>query len=347
MIESLLRENIRNLKPYSSARSEFKGKADIFLDANENPFKGKYSRYPDPLAMNLKRLLSNHKQISLEQIFIGNGSDEAIDLLIRAFCEPGKDAIRVLDPSYGMYEVSASINDIKILRSPLTQLFGLDPKFSNTEWSENEKILFICSPNNPSGNCFDIEIIRSLIETYPGIVVVDEAYIDFAEQTSATVLVEDYNNIVILQTMSKASGSAGLRIGMAFAQKEIINIFNRVKPPYNVSQIAQEAAISQLNNRAEIAAQINKIKAQRAWLENELKQLTIVKKVFPSQANFLLVRVSDAESTYHNLMNKGIIVRKRDGMLHCDQTIRITVGTAAENRKLIETLKNSGNETGN
>lgn len=336
-INKLVRANIRALKPYSSARDEFSGKEGIFLDANESPF-GDLNRYPDPYQVELKSIVAKQKELKSEQVFVGNGSDEVIDLLFRIFCEPGKDKALTFSPTYGMYEVSAAINDVEIKQIPLNENFGFDLEEINSELDKgNYKLTFICSPNNPTGNAFPIEEIEEIIQKSNGIVVVDEAYIDFSETNSAIELIDKYSNLIVTQTMSKAMGLAAARVGFAFAQEEIIQLLNSVKPPYNVSELNQRAAINALKNEELIKENIQLILSEREKLKVALNKLTSVEKIYPSDTNFLLVQFKNADKTYSKLVEQKIIVRNRHKLI--ENCIRITVGTAQENELLIEAIK--------
>lgn len=335
-IKKLVRQNILNLKPYSSARDEYTGSDGIFLDANENPF-GTLNRYPDPYQKALKNKLSKLKNISSENIFIGNGSDEVIDILLRIFCEPAKDKILICPPTYGMYEVSGNINDIKIVSIPLTSDFQLDlDKIYTAIRDLNTKIIFICSPNNPTGN--SINDIDQLLTNFNGIVAVDEAYIDFSQNPSYLSKLNKCPNLVVMQTFSKAWGLAAARVGIAYASNEIISLMSKVKPPYNVSKLNQEAALNALDKKEDYDKEIEKIKSQRINLINRLSEINCIKKIYPSDANFLLVEVSDADAIYNHLTNKKIITRNRNSVIK--NCLRITVGTEEENLKLLEELKN-------
>lgn len=335
-INKLVRQNILNMKPYSSARDEFSGTEGVFLDANENP-NGNYNRYPDPHQTELKSVLGKVKSVAPENIFLGNGSDEVIDLIFRAFANPGKDKVIVCPPTYGMYEVSANINDVEIVNIPLLPDFQLDRQtiFESIEQNPAVKLIFICSPNNPTGNL--LEGIEEIIEKFNGIVVVDEAYIDFSPESSKAQAVLQYNNLIVLQTLSKAWGLAGVRVGFAFAQSEIIALLNKIKPPYNISTLNQQQALSRLLLTEEFEAERNDILAERERLQKELLQLPIVKQIYPSSANFLLVEVSDANNVYNSLVTKNVIVRNRHSVIK--NCIRITVGTKEENDKLLTELK--------
>ncbi|WP_397362775.1 histidinol-phosphate transaminase [Olleya sp. R77988] len=337
-INNLVRANIKALKPYSSARDEFKGTADVFLDANENPF-GTLNRYPDPQQSKIKQKLSAIKSVKTNQIFVGNGSDEVIDLAFRIFCEPGKDKVLTFTPTYGMYDVSANINNIEVIKQPLINDFQISLNQLQPYLDfEDIKIIFICSPNNPTGNSINPEDIEYISENFNGIVIVDEAYIDFSAQASFIKNINDYNNLIVSQTFSKAWGLAGVRVGVAYASEAIIELYNRVKPPYNVSTLNQEAVLNSLNNQIEVAKNIDTILSERKKLKDALSQLAIVKKIYPTDANFLLVEIDNADETYQYLINKKVIIRNRNTQV--ENCIRITVGTAVENQKLIEALKN-------
>ena len=337
-LQKLVRQNIISLKPYSSARDEFSGEAGVFLDANENPF-GDLNRYPDPHQQTLKDKLKDIKKLTSKQVFIGNGSDEVIDLLIRIFCNPSIDKIIVCPPTYGMYEVAANINDVMVLNVPLTQDFQLDTEALQQVISQSEpntlKLIFLCTPNNPTGN--SIDNIEWVLANFNGIVVVDEAYIDFSERTSFIEKLALYPNLVVVQTFSKAWGLAAARIGIAYASETIIALMQKVKPPYNVSSLNQEAALKALDNEHVIVHQKAHILEQRTYLETSLSQLPIVKKVFPSDANFILIEVEDADKLYEHLVIKNIVVRNRNTIIK--NCLRITIGTIVENQYLIEVLK--------
>jgi histidinol-phosphate aminotransferase len=334
-LEKIVRPNILALKPYRSARDEFKGTATAYLDANENPF-GTLNRYPDPLQKQLKNKLSQIKGIVTENIFVGNGSDEAIDLCFRIFCEPGKEKALTFTPTYGMYKVSADINNVDLTEVPLTADFQIDVKDALPLLKdENLKLVFLCSPNNPTGNILtDVEVI---LQNFSGIVVVDEAYIDFSETTSLSEKLVQYPNLIVLQTLSKAWGLAAARVGLAFASGEIISLFNKVKPPYNISKLNNEAALSVLENQEKIEQQKAILLAERATLIDDLSQLPITKKIYPTDANFVLVEVTDADTIYNALVERGIILRNRNTIV--PGCLRITIGTPEENTLLITTLK--------
>lgn len=343
ILENLVRENIKRLTPYSSARKEYSGAAQIFLDANENsfgsPLERDYNRYPDPLQTEIKKKLAVLHDVKQEQIFLGNGSDEAIDLLFRIFCEPRRDNILICPPTYGMYEVSAEINDIAIKRVNLTNDFQLDDEKIEKTIDSNTKLIFICSPNNPTGNAFAREKVLQLAKSVDRIVVVDEAYIHFSSEKSFVSEIEKHPNLVVLQTFSKAWGLAGLRVGLAFANAEIIRLFNKVKPPYNISQIAQEAILDALENQEEIEKTTAEIIDEREKLIGSLREITYVKQIYPTDANFVLVKVSDANEIYKYLLDEKIVVRNRNNVELCAGCLRITIGIPAENEKLMEALK--------
>ncbi|MBN8694737.1 MAG: histidinol-phosphate transaminase [Bacteroidetes bacterium] len=347
-LDTITRTNIKNLKPYSSARSEFKGKEGIFLDANENsfgsPLDANYNRYPDPLQLDVKEKLGKIKGLPIQNIFLGNGSDEAIDILFRAFCNPGVDNIIICPPTYGMYEVSANINDVKIKRVPLTsEEFQLDTENILKAIDNNTKLIFICCPNNPTGNGVKWEAIKKILENFSGLVIIDEAYINFARYRSLIPELLNYPNLVILQTLSKAWGLAGLRVGMAFASEPIIDIFNRIKPPYNINIASQKLVLEALNNTDKINAWIKETVEERDKLSAELAMLPFIIKVYPSDANFILVKTNDPLAIYNYLVTKKIIIRDRSKVELCEGCLRITVGTKEENRKLIDTLKEISN----
>lgn len=336
-INNLVRANIKALKPYSSARDEFKGTADVFLDANENPF-GDLNRYPDPQQKEIKDKLSAIKKVATDQIFIGNGSDEVIDLAFRIFCEPGKDKVLTFTPTYGMYNVSANINNIEVIEQPLINDFQINLNQLQPYLDfEDVKIIFICSPNNPTGNSLNPDDIEYILENFNGIVIVDEAYIDFSAQASFIKNIDKYDNLIVSQTFSKAWGLAGVRVGVAYASQAIITLYNRVKPPYNVSTLNQEAVLKSLNNLEEVTQNIDTILEERTKLKEALSKLAIVKKIYPTDANFLLVEVEDANKTYQYLIEQKVIIRNRNTQVK--NCIRITVGTPEENNTLIETLK--------
>lgn len=335
-IEKMVRPNILALKPYSSARDEFSGNEGIFLDANENPY-GTLNRYPDPHQKALKMKLSEVKNVPFNQIFIGNGSDEVIDLIYRIFCEPGKDSAIVCPPTYGMYEVSANINHIQLHEIPLTSDFQLDIEkiLQTAETDSSVKLIFVCSPNNPTGNRLDN--LEKLLENFNGIVVVDEAYVDFCPEQSLKSKINRYPHLVVMQTFSKAWALAGVRVGMAFACEKIISLLDKTKPPYNVSIINQQVALEALSRVDEFEKRRDTILQQRAYLAEELSKLEIVRKIYPSDANFLLVEVSDANRIYNELVQKKVIVRNRNRQV--TNCVRITIGTPSENNELLNKLR--------
>lgn len=337
-LEKLLRPTILSLKPYSSARDEFQGNAAIFLDANENPYPSAFNRYPDPHQLKLKQKLSRIKDVPIDQIFLGNGSDEPIDLLIRAFCEPGVDNVLIPQPTYGMYTVSSEINNVSIKSIRLTEDFDLDVAPLRNSWDSKTKLIFLCSPNNPSGNLLTEEKVLSILRDFPGIVVMDEAYVDFTGSKGFVPYLKEFPNLVILQTLSKAWGLAAIRLGMCFASTEIIALLNKIKPPYNISILSQQVAEEALNHESAKNAHVFEIIESRKKLASDLTGIKLVKKVFRSDANFLLVQVTNAKKIYQELVNRGIIVRDRSNVILCDNCLRITVGTPVENQKLVSAL---------
>ncbi len=337
-LNNLLRKNIKNLRPYSSARDEYSGEAMVFLDANENPFNQPYNRYPDPLQKKLKEKISLLKDIPADQIFLGNGSDEPIDLLIRAFCEPGKENIVTFDPTYGMYKVAASVNNVEVKKVSLTKNYQIEVKKLINTVNENTKLLFLCSPNNPTGNLLDKGAVIEMVKKFNGIVVLDEAYIDFAPGKSLLSELKNYENLVILQTFSKAWGMAGIRLGMAFAAPEIISVLSKIKYPYNLNILTQEKALELTENKERIEKWIKLIIAEREKMAELLKGFPFVVQVFPSDANFLLVKMHDARGVYQYLVEKGIVVRDRSKVHLCEESLRVTIGTSAENEQLLKAL---------
>lgn len=337
-IESLVRKNILQLKPYSSARDEFQGTASVFLDANENPNPSPYNRYPDPLQKELKSEISYIKKIKPDNIFLGNGSDEPIDLLFRAFCEPGIDNVVIPQPTYGMYSVSANINNVEIKQASLTPDFDLDVAAIKSCWDNHSKLLFLCSPNNPSGNLLSSEKIIELVNSFHGLVVVDEAYIDFTTQPSFIQRLNEFSNLVVLQTLSKAWGLAAIRLGMCFANTDIIQILNRIKPPYNISILTQQVALKELEMEARKEKWVKEILDERENLIQQLKSIKSVINVYPSDANFVLAKMKDAKLIYQKLIEREIVVRDRSSVILCDNCLRITVGTKTENQKLLNAL---------
>ena len=343
-LQALVRPNIWNLVPYSSARSEFTGAASVFLDANENPFNNPYNRYPDPLQQEVKALIAQLRGVAAGQIFLGVGSDECIDVVYRTFCRPGVDNVVAMSPSYGMYEVCADINDVEYRRVPLNDDFSLNADALLAAADENTKVMWICSPNNPTGNAFALDEIEAICSRFAGIVVVDEAYIDFSTRGSMLSCLDSLPNLIVMQTLSKAWGSASVRLGIAYASAEIIGIFNKVKYPYNISLLTQRYAIDLLKRHSEVTAWVKQLTANRQWLIEALGSLRCVKHIYPTDANFVLVRVSDADAIYDYLRAGGIIVRNRNRVEKCLGCLRITVGTAEENEILINALKEYGKE---
>lgn len=341
-LDSLVRDNIKNLKPYSSARSEFSGTAKVFLDANENSFGSPltkwYNRYPDPLQWELKKRIADIKKVDAENILLGNGSDECIDLLIRAFCEPGKDNIIICPPTYGMYEVYAHINDVPLKEVPLMVNYQLNIEGLEAAIDKETKLIFLCSPNNPTGNSLEREDIEIVLNNFNGIVVVDEAYINFSRHRSFLAELKEYPNLVVMQTFSKAWGLAALRLGMSFASKDIIGILNKIKPPYNINQATQELALKALDNLDDVNNMIRETVQERDVLVKEMMQFPFVQKIYPSDANFILVKMENATAIYEFLKAKGIIVRNRSQVILCEDSLRITVGTPQQDQQLIQAL---------
>src|SRR5690349_15136735 len=338
-INTLVRRNVLAMKPYSSARDEFHGEAEVFLDANENPYPSPYNRYPDPLQWKVKEKLAEIKGVKPGQIFLGNGSDEPIDLIVRAFCEPNQDSILITEPTYGMYKVCAEVNAVNVQQVLLTPEFDLDLEAIPNTFDATTKVIYLCSPNNPTGNLLSRDKIVEVLKRFYGLVVIDEAYIDFTKSKSFIHELKKYPNLVVLQTFSKAWGLAGLRLGMCFASEEIINILNKIKYPYNVNIRTQELALDALENVYRKDIWVAEILKERDLLVRQLKRLKIVENIFPTDANFLLVRVKDAQFTYQYLMDNRIIVRDRSRVNLCYNCLRITVGTPEENKRLIEALE--------
>ncbi|WP_234734254.1 histidinol-phosphate transaminase [Tellurirhabdus bombi] len=347
-LQDILRPHILTLTPYSSARDEYTGKEGVFLDANENPYgsAGKsgpnehtYNRYPDPYQWAIKERLAPLKGVRPSQIFLGNGSDEPIDLLVRATCTPGKDSILILPPTYGMYEVSASVNDVAIIKVPLKPDYQLDLPAVLEAIQPSTKLLFVCSPNNPTGNLIERETILTLLNAFRGLVIVDEAYIDFAETESMTALLDQYPNLVVLQTFSKAWGLAALRLGMCFASEELIQILNKIKPPYNISAPTQELALEALNHVGDKDKMVTEVLEQRTDLHQKLLASSLVRRIHHSDANFLLVQFDDPKAIFDYLIEHQVIVRDRSRVTRCEGCLRITVGTEAENEHLMDILK--------
>jgi len=341
-IQDLVRKNVRLLQPYSSARDEYKEVASdrmIFLDANENPFENGVNRYPDPQQNAVKDVLSKIKNIDQRNILLGNGSDEVLDLIFRAFCEPNKDNIITVPPTYGMYSVLSNINAIENRKVFLNNDF--QPRVDNIlkEQNEKSKILFLCSPNNPSGNSFTKEKVEILLKRFNGLVVIDEAYIDFSEQESWLDRLSEFPNLIITQTLSKAYGLAGIRLGICYASQEIIAVLNKIKPPYNVNELTQQKAIDRLLKTSEVKLEVSNIIKERSFLIKELKLFSFVLEIYPTDCNFVLVKVDDASKRYNQLIEKGIVIRNRTTQPLCENCLRFTIGTKAENKKLIEALK--------
>ena len=336
-INKLVRKNVKRLIPYSCARDDYKGSSGVFLDANENPF-GNLNRYPDPYHQRLKTAICRLKGVVEESVFLGNGSDEIIDLCLRVFCNPGVDKVITFPPTYGMYEVSASVNDVAVVKVPLNNDFqinisSIEPMFKD----ENLKLIFICSPNNPTGNCMNHGDIEHILQNFKGIVLLDEAYSDFSKEPSFIDKIDSYPNLIVMQTFSKALGLAAVRIGIAFSNPEVIKYLNRIKPPYNISTLNQEAALNKLTYGELIRDQVCEIKKERERLSTGLAKLDIVYRVFPSDANFLLINVKNANYIYNYLVNNAIIVRNRSSLI--DNCLRITIGTRDENDTLLKALK--------
>ncbi len=338
-LEKWVRPNILHLEPYSSARNEFTGVAAVSLDANENPYNTPYNRYPDPLQKALKKKIAAVKGVSSEQIFLGVGSDECIDVLYRTFCVPGQDNVVAIEPTYGMYKVCADVNDVEYRPVRMNERFDFDVERLLARTDAKSKLIFFCSPNNPSGNCLSAEKIEEVLRRFAGIVAVDEAYIDFSSRPGFLSRLNQYDNLVVMHTFSKAWGSASVRLGMAFAHPTIIAFFNKIKYPYNINLLTQRYISDMLDRYDQVRAWVKELVALREVLRSELAALPIVREIFPSDANFLLVRFDDAPAVYRYLVDRGIIVRNRHTVVLCDNCLRITVGTAEENRLLIQTLQ--------
>ena len=338
-LEKLLRKNIHSLQPYSSARDEFKGEASVYLDANENPYNAPFNRYPDPLQWKLKEQISKIKSVAPENIFLGNGSDEPIDLMYRAFCEPRIDNVVAIEPTYGMYKVCANINDVEYRKVLLNENFDFKATDLLAATDENTKLIWLCSPNNPTGNSLNRDGIIKILTDFKGIVILDEAYIDFASESSFSEKLAQFPNLVILQTFSKAWGSAAIRLGMAYASVEIISVLNKIKYPYNINLLTQEQALKAVQHAEEVSNWVNILLKERTVLVEALKQLSIVQHIYPTDSNFVLVKVNDANATYNYLVDKGIIIRNRSTISLCLGCLRITVGTPEENRILIKALQ--------
>lgn len=345
-LQALVRQNIRALAPYSTARHEFTGKASILLDANENafgsPLDDNFNRYPDPLQWQIKFAMAKIKGVPAENIFIGHGSDEVIDLAYRIFCVPGKDNVIICPPTYGMYEVSANINDVHIKKVPLTPAFQLDVAAVLEAVDEHTKLLFLCSPNNPTGNNMNRDDMEMLLNNFPGIIIIDEAYINFSRQKTFIQELTEYPNLVVMQTLSKAWGLAALRLGFCFASLAIIDLFNKVKPPYNINEASQQLVLEALHNTEQVNTWIKQVVAQKSLLATRLLQLSFVEEIYPSDANFILVKVKDATAVYDYLIQREIVVRNRSKELYCENCLRITIGTPEENQQLLKTLNAYG-----
>lgn len=338
-VNAWMRPNIRAMQPYSSARDEFHGSASVFLDANENPYNAPYNRYPDPMQWTLKARISEIKGVPVASIFLGNGSDEPIDLLLRAFCEPGKEKMLTTDPTYGMYQVAAEVNNVACVKVPLREDFSLALPALLAHIDDATKLIYLCSPNNPTGNSLGHDAIREVLRRFRGIVVVDEAYIDFSAGPSFLREMGEWPNLVVLQTLSKAWGCAAIRLGMAFASPEIIGVLNKIKYPYNVNLLTQEKAL-ELLDEDRMHRQLAQILQERTRLRRDLSAIPLVRRIYPTDANFLLVDVGDADGVYHKLVEEGIIVRNRNRVTLCRGCLRITVGTPEEDDRLLEALKN-------
>ncbi len=340
-INNLVRENIKQLKPYSSARDEFKdfNKDMVFLDANENPFENGVNRYPDPQQITIKSLLAEQKGLEIKNILLGNGSDEVLDLIFRAFCEPKLDNIITLPPTYGMYTVLADINNIENRKVLLTDNFQPHIEAIQNKIDENSKVLFLCSPNNPTGNAFNYESIEKLLNLFQGLVVIDEAYIDFSSSESWINKLIKYPNLIVTQTLSKAYGLAGIRLGICYASEEIINVLNKLKPPYNINELTQQRALSRLMKPDKVQEEISSILDKKILLLKALLDVNFILKIYPTDANFVLVKVDDANKRYNQLIEKGIVIRNRTTQPLCENTLRLTIGTTEENEKLINELK--------
>ncbi len=339
-IQNLIRPTIKALKPYSSARDEFQGNSDamVFLDANENPYNNGVNRYPDPQQKGVKAILSEIKGVSAKHILLGNGSDEVLDLIFRAFCEPHQDNVISLPPTYGMYEVLANLNAVEIRKVNLSETFQPKVDAILEAADAHSKVLFLCSPNNPTGNSFSTESVEKLLKTFKGLVVIDEAYIDFSTEKSWLTRLEEFPNLVITQTLSKAYGMAGIRLGICYASEEILKVLNTIKPPYNVNELSQKKAIELLNNKDLAKKQIQDILEERAVLISDLATISFVSKIYPSDANFILAKVDDATKRYNQLVEKGVVVRNRTTQFGCENCLRFTVGTKEENEELIKNL---------
>ncbi|QHC84127.1 histidinol phosphate aminotransferase [Empedobacter brevis] len=341
-LDNIIRPNVKAMKAYSSARDEFQEINDdfIFLDANENPFNNGLNRYPDPLQRNVKSILSKLKNVPAEQILLGNGSDEVLDLIFRAFCEPNQDNVIAISPSYGMYHVLANLNAVEYRKSLLSEA-DFQPKIEDvfSKVDDHTKMIFLCSPNNPTGEIIKKESILKIVNRFNGLVIIDEAYIDFATEPSWIGEIKNYPNVIVTQTLSKAVGLAGIRLGILYASQEIVDVLNKIKPPYNINQLTQLKAIEILNNYRKVIETTNTILQQKQALENALTEISFVEKIYPSDANFILIKVDNANKRYNQLIEKGIVIRNRNNDDLCKNCLRITVGTEVENQKLIQTFK--------
>jgi histidinol-phosphate aminotransferase len=337
-LNELIRPCVRRMKPYSSARDEFQGEASVFLDANENPYNAPFNRYPDPMQWAVKKKIAKLKGVQPEQILLGNGSDEPIDLLMRAFCEPREDNIVAIDPTYGMYHVAAEVNDVEYRKALLNEKFDLDADLLLKVCDRNTKLVYLCSPNNPTGNSLSREAIYKVLRIFQGIVVLDEAYIDFSEHPTFLKELDQFPNLVVLQTFSKAWGSAGIRLGMAFAAPEIIRVLNKIKYPYNVNELTQREALKMLDRREQVKEWVAALLQERVVLTEKLRELPYIKELYPSDSNFILVKVPDANALYDYLIRSGIVIRNRNSVSLCAGCLRITVGTPEENSLLLEAL---------
>ncbi|MAW65687.1 MAG: histidinol-phosphate transaminase [Flavobacteriales bacterium] len=338
-LNKIIRPTIKELKPYSSARDEFTGNGEVYLDANENPFETGLNRYPDPFQKKLKNKISKIKNIPQDCIFLGNGSDEVIDLIFRVFCEPGKDEVILFPPTYGMYQVCADINNIKTKKISLTKDFEIDEINLFKNLNNNTKIIWICSPNNPTGNTMDPEVIKNILNSFNGIVVIDEAYIDFSDSQSWIDFLDFHPNLFIIQTLSKAWGLAGLRLGMGFASKKIISILNKIKPPYNINSLTQEKALEAVAYLEEKNEAVDIILNEKVKLIKNIKLIETVKHIYQSDTNFILVKINNATNIYKELIERSIIVRNRSNVSLCEDCLRITVGNSIENKKLLDAIK--------
>lgn len=339
-LKELTRPNIWDLKPYSSARDEYKGvEASVFLDANENPYNSPFNRYPDPLQRDLKALIAPIKKVKPQNIFLGNGSDEAIDLVFRAFCEPDQDNVVAIDPTYGMYQVCADVNNVEYRKVLLNDEYQFSAESILAATNEQTKLIFLCSPNNPTGNDLLRLEIEKVLNTFEGLVILDEAYNDFSDKPSFLAELDKFPNLIVLQTFSKAWGCAAIRLGMAFASSDIIDILNKIKYPYNVNLLTQQQAIEVLKNYAQVEAWVKTLIGERSYLIEAFSALPCVEKIYPTDANFFLTKVTDAKAIYNYLVGKGIIVRNRSSIALCKDCLRVTVGTRQENDQLIEALQ--------